>query len=73
MANNGPANSQNTLSILMPTSVTTVAQLPTTNIPVGTRAFVTDVLVAIVYGGTFNGGGSLCFPCFWDGTTWRAG
>jgi len=58
----------------MKIAVTTVANLAACNAGlVGGRAFVTDLNVAIAYGGTVTGGGATASPVWCNGTAWVQG
>lgn len=74
---NNPAATITTNVIYVPCSPTTYAQLPT-NVPAGTRAFVTDAAgygsVGATMASTGGGNGIYCVPVFYDPSQgWRQG
>lgn len=60
-------------NIIPPTTVFTVATLPSATVSgVGARSFVSDAL-APVFGATVAGGGAVVTPVYSDGTNWKVG
>ena len=74
MANNGPASSIYTNAITKWSTPVAFAELPTTNVPVGARAFIYDSNVgAGGFSSPVTAGGVNLQSCFWDGSIWRLG